>query len=135
MALINWNDSYSVNIKSIDEQHRKLVVIINELHDAMKTGKGKQALSKIFDELVDYTHTHFTFEEKLMEKHAYNELSLHKQTHQNLIKQLNNFIESYNKGNTALSINVMNFLQDWLIGHIQGSDKKYTSHLNSKGVY
>ncbi|AFN73859.1 Hemerythrin HHE cation binding region [Melioribacter roseus P3M-2] len=135
MPLFRWTDSYSVNIKSIDEQHKKLLDIINELHEAMKAGKGKEALNKIFNELVDYTRTHFSFEEKLMEKYGYSESALHKQTHQNLIKQLNELKENYEKGNTNLSINVMNFLQDWLIGHIQGSDKKYTAHLNAKGVY
>ncbi|MGK9475443.1 bacteriohemerythrin [Melioribacter sp. OK-6-Me] len=135
MSLLKWNDSYSVNIKSIDEQHKKLLEIINELHDAMKVGNSKQALGKIFDKLLEYTHSHFSYEEKLMEKYGYSELTFHRQTHQNLINQLKELIDSYGKGNTTLSINVMNFLQDWLVGHIQGSDKKYTLHLNAKGVY
>ncbi|MGA2938094.1 MAG: hemerythrin domain-containing protein [Syntrophobacteraceae bacterium] len=63
MALIQWNDSLSVNVVDIDKQHQKLVGMINELNDAMRQGKGKDALGKIVNGLIIYAGTHFKTEE------------------------------------------------------------------------
>lgn len=66
MSLITWSDSYSVKNMQMDDQHRKLVDLINDLHGAMKLGQGRQKLGTILDALVDYTRTHFRSEELLM---------------------------------------------------------------------
>ena len=68
MALIDWSESMSVGIPGIDEQHKKLVQMINELHEAMKARKAADVMGKILDELIRYTTTHFGFEEKLMQQ-------------------------------------------------------------------
>jgi hemerythrin len=134
LALFNWNDSYSVNIKEIDSQHKVLIGLINELHDGMKVGKGKEILKKILDELVKYTVFHFDHEEKLFTSHNYPESFLHKRAHADLIQQVKSLKENYDNGKTVLSMDVMNFLKDWLGNHILGTDKKYSSYLNGKGV-
>jgi hemerythrin len=134
LALFNWNDSYSVNIKEIDSQHKILIGLINELHDGMKVGKGKDILKKILDELVKYTVYHFDHEEKLFTSYKYPESSPHKMAHTNLIQQVKSLKENYDKGKTVLSMDVMNFLKDWLVNHIIGTDKKYSIYLNGKGV-
>ena len=125
MALFNWNDSYSVNIKEIDSQHKILIGLINELHDGMKVGKGKDILKKILDELVKYTVFHFDHEEKLFISYNYPESFLHKRAHSDLIQQVTSLKEKYDNGKTVLSMDVMNFLKDWLGSHILGTDKKY----------
>ena len=134
MALISWNENYSVKIKDIDDQHKKLIDMINELHDAMKSGRGKEVVGKTLSELVKYTEQHFSFEEKLFTQHNYPEGRTHSKTHQDLIDQLKEFISKYESGQNTLSIELMNFLRDWLTNHIMGTDKKYTSFLNSKGI-
>lgn len=134
MALISWNENYSVKIKDIDDQHKKLVDLINELHEAMKSGRGKEVIGKTLSELVKYTSHHFSFEEKLFTQHNYPEARTHTKTHQDLIDQLNEFISKYESGQSTLSIELMNFLRDWLTNHIMGTDKKYTAFLNSKGI-
>jgi hemerythrin-like metal-binding protein len=134
MSLISWNENYSVKIKDIDDQHKKLIDLINELHYAMKSGRGKEVVGKILLELVKYTEQHFSFEEKLFTKYNYPEGRTHSKTHQDLIDQLNEFISKYDSGQNTLSIELMNFLRDWLTNHIMGTDKKYISFLNSKGI-
>jgi len=134
LALFNWNDSYSVNIKDIDSQHNVLFGLINQLHDEMKVGKGKEILGKIIDELVEYTVYHFDFEEKLFTGHQYPDSAAHKKAHIVLIQQVKSLKENYDSGRTILTMEVMNFLKDWLGNHIQGTDKKYSSYLNGKGV-
>lgn len=134
MALLTWNENYSVGIKEIDIQHKKLVELINSLHEGMKIGKGKEILGVILNELVDYTVYHFGFEEKLFEKYGYPETIIHKRQHSDLVAQVKKFVDSYNGGSSIITIEIMNFLRDWLTQHIAGSDKKYSSFLNNKGV-
>jgi hemerythrin len=134
MALITWKDSYSVNIKELDNQHKKLIDLINVLHDSMKEGKGKEAICNVLDQLVHYTATHFAAEEKLFLKHGYPGSQDHYLKHQDLIEQVSSLQKRFESGESVLTIEVMAFLKDWLTDHILASDKKYTSFLNSKGV-
>jgi len=134
MALLNWNESYSVKIREIDLQHQKLVGLINDLHDGMKAGRGSAVLGSILTELVNYTAFHFAFEEKIFDKYGYPETSVHKKEHADLVKQVLAYKESFDSGKSVLTIDLMNFLRDWLTKHISGSDKKYTSFLTGKGL-
>jgi len=134
MALLIWSPGYSVGIKEIDSQHMKLVDMINNLHDGMKSGKGKEALENIFNELVSYTTFHFAHEEQLFQKYNYPETITHKRQHTDLVEQVLAYKTSYESGKSLLSMDIMNFLKDWLLKHIAGTDKKYTAFLNSKGV-
>lgn len=134
MALVNWSDEYSVHVVEIDDQHKKLVGIVNELHDAMIQGKAKSVLSNVLSELIDYTLYHFSTEEKFFDKYDYPEAAVHIEQHQNLVEQVADLQKKYESGEKVLTIDVMNFLRDWLHDHIIGSDKKFGPFLNSKGV-
>lgn len=134
MALLSWNANYSVNVREIDDQHKNLVRLLNDLHDGMRVGKGKEILKPILDELVNYTVYHFNHEEKLFTSTGYPEIIKHKAEHTNLIQQVNRLKSDLESGKTVLTMEVMNFLKDWLNNHIVGSDKKYSSHLNSNGI-
>jgi hemerythrin-like metal-binding protein len=134
MPLLNWNESYSVKIAQIDLQHKKLVEIVNDLHESMKAGKSKEVLGKILDELINYTANHFKTEEDLFDKYGYPDNHVHKRQHSDLVDQVLKFKSNFVSGKSVISIDLMNFLRDWLTQHIVGSDKKYSSFLNSKGV-
>lgn len=134
MALMTWTENYSVGIKSIDAQHQKLISMVNELQDAMLAGKANDHVGRILDNLVQYTVTHFAYEEKLFAQHGYKEAAPHKAEHDKLTKQVADFQAQFKSGQARLSAQLMNFLRDWLNGHILGTDKKYSAHLVSKGV-
>ncbi len=134
MSLIEWKDAYSVNISDIDTQHKRLVNLINELHAAILSGTGKEALTKILSELVEYTLYHFATEEKYFDQFDYPEADLHKTEHNDLTKQVAALQKKHDGGEKVLTIDVMNFLRDWLQDHIVGSDTKYGPYLNSKGL-
>jgi hemerythrin len=134
MALITWNSTYSVNVKEIDLQHQKLVALINQLHDGMKAGKGKEITGKILSDLADFTKFHFAYEEKLFDQTKYPDTVLHKRQHADLVKQVVSYISKFQKGDAILTMELMNFLRDWLMNHIVATDKKYTSFFNSKGI-
>jgi hemerythrin len=134
MALFYWKDEYSVSIEEIDRQHKTLVEMINELHSSMLSGKGKDVLGPIFKGLVEYTTTHFKTEEDLMSRHLYPELTEHKEKHTFFINKINDYATQFESGNLLISIELMNFLKDWLISHIAGMDKKYSSFFSDKGI-
>ena len=134
MALLTWSDKYSVNVKQFDDQHKKLVNMVNELHDSMKIGKGKEVLEKILAGLIRYTSTHFADEERLMQQHNYTGYEQHKKEHNLLVIQVLDLQKNYRGGKAILSQQVMTFLKDWLQKHIQGEDKNYGPFLNSKGI-
>lgn len=135
MSLMAWSDRLSVNIKHVDSQHMKLVDLLNSFHDAMKVGKGSEAMGKTFSDLLDYTAYHFSAEEELLKKHAYPVFPAHKREHDALTKKVTDLSQRFSRGEAVISADTLSFLKDWLYDHIMGSDKKYGPFLNSKGVY
>lgn len=134
MSLFKWSDDLSVNIKEIDRQHKMLVDSINELWRAMKDGEAREVIGGILEGLVDYTKVHFTYEEDLMKKHNYPGLAHQLNAHKNFVQKVSDFEEKHKQGKFMLSIEVMNYLKEWLQKHILVTDKKYTSYFNEKGV-
>lgn len=132
MSIIQWNSSLSVNVDAMDQQHQKLVKLTNQLHDAMKVGKGKEAIESVLKDLVSYTKIHFAAEEKLMQEHEFPGLGEHKAKHQQLIAKVSDLCKKYNGGEMGLSINLCDFLQDWLKVHISQEDKQYGVHMADK---
>ena len=77
MALLTWQEKYSVGIKEIDNQHKQLIDMINELNDAMLAKRGKEVLMSVLNKLAAYCVTHFTNEEKMMSTHDYPDFAEH----------------------------------------------------------
>ncbi len=134
MALINWTADFSVKVNEIDEQHKVLVGFVNDLHDAMKVGKGKEVIDDIISGLVEYTLFHFGHEENLMKKTGYSEYSQHLQEHKKLVESVTKYKSDLKNGSMTSPIEIMNFLKSWLTNHILKTDKKYSAHFNSKGI-
>jgi len=134
MALINWNDNFSVKVKEIDRQHQNLIRMINDLDDAMRQAKGKDILKKILGEMVDYTASHFAAEEKYFARFGYPEAENHIKEHKVFIEKVASFQKKFETTRIGLTTDVINFLSDWLRKHIQGTDKKYGPFLNEKGI-
>jgi hemerythrin-like metal-binding protein len=135
MALVTWSDKLSVGVPSIDDQHKKLVSLLNQLHDGMMSGKGKEVVGGVLKGLIDYTASHFKYEEELFAKTGYSEGAAHKAAHDELVHRVIEIQKKYEQsGPGALTIQVMSFLKDWLTGHILGADMRYSPHLVSKGI-
>lgn len=135
MPLMEWSEKLSVGVTQFDNEHKKLVGMVNELFDAVQGGHGKDVLGKILDGLISYTKSHFAGEERYMTQHGYPGLIAHRAEHEALTKQVLDVDKKFKAGATAvLSMEVLNFLKNWLIKHILGTDKSYGPFLNSKGV-
>ncbi len=134
MSLIKWDPSFSVNVELIDEQHKMLVKMINELYDAMNTGKEKSILNKLINKISVYAAMHFAREENYFDMFGYPDAELHKKQHLDFEDKVTEFENDFAKGRQDLSMDIMKFLSDWLLAHIKGSDQKYSSFLNERGI-
>jgi hemerythrin len=134
MVLISWSEALSVNIKELDDQHKCLIELVNRLHDAMKAGKGNAVIGPILTDLLSYTSFHFATEEKYFQQYGYPEFPHHKKEHDDLTQKTKTLNASYQEGKLTITLDVMTFLKNWLSNHILGTDKKYSTFLNSRGL-
>lgn len=131
--LLTWSDALSVICEEIDRQHRKLIDIANRLNHALRAGSGNAICERILDELFKYTATHFAFEEKLMADHHYVHRDAHIAAHRKLIDELSAFKGRHDTGE-AISIELMNFIRDWLLNHILKVDRTLGHDLAVRGL-
>ncbi len=129
MALIDWDDSLQLDIDEIDRQHKRLISLINGLHDAMRNRQADKALGGILISLINYTEVHFSTEEKYFAAFGYPETNSHKQEHKEFVVKISGFERDFREGKMMLSIDVMKFLKNWLTNHIKKSDKAYAPFL------
>lgn len=135
MGFMTWNDSYSVKIKEIDQQHQKLMEMINQLNEAMSKGKGKEVVGGVLQKLINYTVSHFSMEEKLMRENDYPEYAEHKAKHDKMTAKVLSLQKDVAASKLTVTHEVMSFLMDWLQKHIMGTDMNYSGFLNSKGIH
>jgi hemerythrin len=131
---IEWKDEYNTGIESIDRQHRKLVSLINQLQTAVDYSTGEEFEREALDELVDYTKTHFGYEEGLMQEFDYPDFEPHKAQHRKMIAKVDEVLAEYEQDHDRAMDNAVTFLKYWLINHINGTDKEYSSYLIEKGA-
>jgi hemerythrin len=134
MPLMQWNDSFTVGVAEIDAQHKNLVSYLNDLHFAMTQGKGNSILQSLLARLVAYTQVHFETEEKYMKQWNYPGYVYHKGEHEAFVKKVADFKAKFEKGQSALSIDILIFLKEWVFNHILGTDKKYGPFFNKHGL-
>jgi len=134
MAFYDWNSELATDITKIDEQHKKLISIVNELHDALGKGKSKEVIGKLLNELAAYTDYHFKTEERAFDKYGYENADIHKKSHNDLIKQLSDLIRKYETGSLAVGAETLNFLINWVKNHIMKEDRLYVPLLKNKEI-
>lgn len=134
MAVMIWNESYSVGVRELDEQHKALIRMINEMHYAMNNDKGQEAISTIVDQMFAYMETHFSTEEGYMQQHNYLGYLAHQKEHEEFRAKARDLRERVRAGEFVLSFEIVQFLSDWLQKHIMVTDMKYTSLFAEKGL-
>ncbi len=133
MALIDWNESLATNIPQIDQQHKKLVELINKVSQAMKNSQGNEILLEVMTELLSYTKSHFRSEEQFMASMNYPKLAEHKQVHAAVTQQVTDLYNKVKEGKFVSSVQISNLLKEWISGHILKVDMhyvKYREHIN-----
>jgi len=129
VAYITWKKEYELGVPDMDNQHKRLVQLINELYVAMKSGAGGSGAGKALKGVVDYTKQHFGNEERLQQQYGYPGLGAHKTLHKELLEQVLDFKQRYESREAGIESKLAKFLKDWLINHIMGQDQKYAAHI------
>ncbi len=135
MVFMEWSEGLSVQVKEIDEQHKNLVLMVNKLHEAMMNRQGRQVIGGIIDDLAEYTKYHFSTEERYMRQYRYPDMEAHIKEHKLFVQKVSSFKQDYDSGKLGVTIEVLNFLSNWLVTHISGTDKKFGPFLNGKGLF
>jgi hemerythrin len=134
MSLFNWDEKYSVKVDSLDTQHKKWIDLINTAHAALTGGESSNKTSEFIQQVIDYTQYHFDAEEKLLEENDYPDLAIHKEQHKNFVEKVASLKSDLDEGKEIEGLDFLALLLDWMLEHINGSDKKYSDLLTSRGV-
>lgn len=127
---IIWTNDLNTGIEVIDNQHRRIVDYINQLGTAIKR-RNRDAVGTVLNELVDYTVSHFAFEESLLEEVGYQYAKPHKAVHEMFIKRVSGYQEKHNAGE-EVGPQLYAMLSTWLIHHIKRDDMAYVSEVKAK---
>lgn len=129
MTKMVWDDSLAVGNAVIDQEHRILVDIFNQLQGAILGGRGATAIGPILCALSDYIGIHFDHEEHLMLRHGYAGYAGHKARHDELLQELSLLIYRFEMGERQVTLDTMDFLHKWLTVHLRQEDFKLADAL------
>jgi hemerythrin len=132
MRLIKWRKEFSVGIRELDNQHKKIIKILNQIFALHEKEKDEKELEKIISNLYEYIKDHFRKEEEYMLNHNYAGYDKQKQEHNQFIDRFSEFQGEFLKGHRLTTINLFNFVWDWFSQHIVKLDKLYSSFLKEK---
>ena len=134
MALFVWEDKYSVGVKLMDDHHKRLFDLFNQLHDALGSRKSADVMGRITKDLLDYTIYHFGEEQKMLERIGYTSLAHHKSLHAKFIAEVQKYSDMVDEGQAIYAATkLFNTSMKWLLEHIMTIDKGYEDLANSKG--
>ncbi len=134
MPLMEWSPKLSTNIPSIDRQHKVILGYINDLHDGIESGDCKGILEITLNGLVNYTRTHFAYEEMLFRRFGYEQQAEHVEVHERMIGKVADFKQRYVHGDRDIAPELLDFLKNWLYHHILEDDMAYSEHMVGQGV-
>ena len=130
--LFVWEQNYNTGIEEIDQDHRGLVNLINDLYEAMQDGTGGALLLPIFSALKHYTETHFDREERFMADCDAPDQAWHFQEHKQMMAKLAELESRHRQGEAAISLQTLTFLRDWLQNHICVVDQAMASQVQGE---
>jgi hemerythrin len=135
MPYIEWTDErFGVGVSQIDNQHKYLVRLLNEMHDAIQSDDPRVTTRTILPRLASYTQFHFRTEELLMKQHAYPGAAAHMVEHERLIARVDELIDRRRRGDTDVPARTMQLLIDWLQQHILHMDRELGRYLQDQGL-
>jgi hemerythrin-like metal-binding protein len=131
MSILDWNKSLEIGHKTIDEQHKGLVKLLNDLHSAMSLGVACADYTPIRMRLYEYSVLHFSEEEALMGRTGYKLRAEHEREHQEFMGKLEVLAQKASSRNEDIGTEMFTWLADWLLRHISQTDRKLVECLNS----
>ncbi len=127
--LLQWSENLRIGIREIDDQHKALIAMINELHQAIVARNAKDIAREILDRLADYPLTYFRDEEGLMQRSGYSALESHREQHEDLIRRIGELRNQFDAGNSKITFELMFILKQWLTRHVNESDRRFGAYM------
>ncbi|MBU0673729.1 MAG: bacteriohemerythrin [Proteobacteria bacterium] len=131
---MEWTEDFSVQISEIDDQHRRWIEIMNEMHETLIKGdvqKVQNITEKILKDMQDYTRFHFTTEEDFLKKIGFPELAQHKKQHSKFYVQVHELLKDVQEEKMVLNTEIMKTMSSWFLNHILVEDMKYSRFVAS----
>ncbi|MBF0138583.1 MAG: hemerythrin family protein [Magnetococcales bacterium] len=132
METLLWNESLSVGCTEIDNDHKKLVGLLNNLIVAVSENRGRDVVGKVLNDLLSYTAWHFRHEERLMQTYRYEGIIAHKNEHAELIGHADSLRRQFQEKEVDITQEVIDFLKQWLTHHILETDLHMGRFLEQK---
>jgi hemerythrin len=122
-----------VGIPLIDNQHKELIKMTNDLYAACLGGTeaAREPFRKAVRGTVDYVKYHFAAEEKILENIKYPEIALHKREHESFVRRILEGVKDFEEGKSFVPNIFVRYLKDWILAHIAVEDKKYAGYILS----
>lgn len=134
MGKIDWNPSFSVGVKLLDEQHIRIVDMINRLISDREATVRSEIVSELLGGLTQYTTDHFRAEEQLLEEYGYPDLAHQKEEHKAARIKIVALCQATISHEESVPAELLTFMRDWWVNHILETDMKYRSFLTERGV-
>lgn len=134
MAFFEWSPEYSVQVSELDDQHKKLLMMMNKAYDAIQENVDHINVSTLLTAMSDYAIMHFSKEEHLLKKYEYNEFETQQKEHNQFFDQIMIFKTKLSDGDPFVMAEIAEYLSKWLFSHIKIHDKKYSFLLNENGL-
>ncbi len=131
MTLIAWNASHETGYSPMDAEHMRLAGLLNELHDDLLQGSSLTLIETEFQRIARDTASHFRHEERLMEKSSFPDSPNHLLAHQQLEAQIADLLRQIDAGEPVFTLDLVEFLRNWLLNHITTMDKKLGEYLTT----
>ncbi len=133
MDKIIWNDSFSVGVTYLDQQHRKIIGMVNQLIECRRDDVRSETVSEILSQMMEYAREHFRNEEKILAEHEYPELDSHRIEHKTFLRDATKFCLDTMDGISTIPHDILEYLYNWWLEHILQSDMQYKDFLLQRG--
>lgn len=135
MALMTWSSKYSVGVETLDNQHKNLMKVLNELHAASMRGEARKVAGPLLSQMASIASEHFSTEERLMESIKFPGLAGHRAKHQELAGKIAEFVSRHEKGDPTVYTPLLYFVRDWQTKHMETEDQEYAGWISTHGVH
>lgn len=124
MALLKWDDRYSVGIAAVDHEHKELIDLINRLHDELSANGSRLTSSAFFGDLLKAISAHFALEERFMREYGYDQLTQHKTDHERLLDEIRDIMDEFEDNQEIGSAQLSSRLDEWFSRHFETHDAR-----------
>jgi hemerythrin len=132
--IVEFDDSLLTHVEEMDEQHMRLVALLNNVYELLKEGKREEAIELFKREILSYVEYHLSEEERFMEKIGYPELDQHRKVHDMFRREIYHLAPYIEEGDPKAFREALSYAWGWLYNHITKTDKKYAIYAKEKGL-